>query len=306
MLRHFINLRDWSKEDLLELLERAVRLKAAYKRGEIYQPLKGKTLAMIFEKASTRTRVSFEVGMYQLGGQALNINSQTSQLGRGETYADTAKVLSHYVNAIMLRTFKQSNLVEMAAAASVPVINGLSDLLHPCQVLADLLTIQEYKGNLAKLKIVWLGDSNNMSNTWLEAAMIFGFELVLAIPESFKVSADLWQRVMAGHYANITINHSAEEAVRGADVLYADTWISMGQEELEAAAKKAILRPFQINSSLLERADVKAIVLHCLPAHREEEITSVVIDGPQSRVFDQAENRLHLQKALLEKLISVN
>jgi len=303
MPRHFLNLLDYQNSELRELLNRAAWLKKAQKSGKSHQPLKGKTLAMVFEKSSTRTRVSFEVGMFQLGGHALNITSSGSQLGRGETYADTAKVLSRYVDCIMMRTFDQARIEETAAAATVPVINGLTDLLHPCQIMADIQTIEENKGDIGELKVAWVGDGNNMANTWIQAAIVFGFELTLACPKGYEPPAIILDKIKSGGYGNIRLYSESAPAVKGVDVINTDTWISMGQEGSEVEAKKNLFRPFQVNRALLDLAKKDAIVLHCLPAHREEEITSDVMDGPNSRIFDQAENRLHAQKAILERLM---
>jgi ornithine carbamoyltransferase len=229
MKRHFLSLLDWSDSELHDLLDRAVWLKAQQKKGVVHQPLKGKSLAMIFEKSSTRTRVSFEVGMFQLGGHALNLTSQASQLGRGESYADTAGVLSRYVDGIMVRTFEQSRVEELAEYATVPVINGLTDLLHPCQVMADLLTCYEHKGNIRNLKIAYVGDGNNMANTWIQAAIQFGFDLRIATPKGFEPPAMILDKIKSGGYSNIKVTYDAIEAVKNCDVINTDTWISMGQ-----------------------------------------------------------------------------
>lgn len=303
MSRHFLSLLDYQKDELRELLERGKWLKKQLKAGKMHQPLKGKALAMVFEKSSTRTRVSFEVGMFQLGGHALNITSQASQLGRGETYSDTSQVLSRYVDCIMMRTFEQSRIEEVAKASRVPVINGLTDLLHPCQIMADMMTIEENKGDIAKCKVAWLGDGNNMANTWIQAAILFGFELSLACPKGYEPAAIILDKMKIGGYSNIRLYNDAASAAKDADVINTDTWVSMGQETGEVEEKKGLFRPFQVNRSLLSLAKKDCIVLHCLPAHREEEITNEVMDGPNSRVFDQAENRLHAQKAILEKLM---
>jgi len=313
--RHFLSLFDFQEEEIANLLHRAASLKKAAKAGKFEQPLANKTLGMIFEKSSTRTRVSFEVAMVQLGGHGIYLTQQTSQLGRGESYEDTARVLSRYVQGIVMRTFEHTKLERLASASGVPVINGLSDLLHPCQLLADLLTVQENKKNLQDLKVVWLGDGNNMANSWIEAASIFKFHLTLACPKNMEPSGIILQKIKSNGSDNIELTQDPLKAVEGADVLNADTWVSMGQEaqikknELRAKGdaevqKKRILEPYQLNQNLLSRAKKDAIVLHCLPAHRGEEITNEVMDGPQSRIWDQAENRLHAQKALLEKLLS--
>lgn len=304
MPKHFLSLLDLSQAELNELIDRGEWLKRELKKGKEHRPLKGKALAMIFEKSSTRTRVSFEVGMYQLGGHALNITSHESQLGRGETYADTARVLSRYVDGIMMRTYEQGRIEEVARYSSVPVINGLTDLLHPCQVMADLLTIKENKNDLKRLKISYVGDGNNLANTWIQAAIQFGFDLRIATPRGYEPAAAILNKIKSGGYPNVDIGHDPVAAVKGADVINTDTWVSMGQEEGDVDAKKGVFWPFQVNRDLVANAARDVIVLHCLPAHREEEITSEVMDGEHSRIFDQAENRLHIQKAIMEKLMA--
>lgn len=300
-LRHFLSFDDVTDSELKGLLERASVLKSQAKAGKREKSLKGKTLGMIFEKNSTRTRVSFEVAMHQLGGHAIFLTQQHSQLGRGESYEDTARVLSRYVDGIMMRTFEQSKLEAFAGASSVPVINGLTDLLHPCQVLADLLTVKENFGSLRDLKIVWLGDGNNMAHSWIEAALKLGFQLNVSCPKEFSPDPGFVKKAKGN--GKIQFVEDPKAACDGAHVLNADTWVSMGQEGPEEVRKKKIMIPYQLNSRLLSMADTKAIVLHCLPAHRGEEITDEVMDGPQSRILDQAENRLHAQKALLEFLL---
>jgi len=304
MPRHLLSLFDLTAEEILQLLERGVWLKNLNRSGKEHHPLNGKTLAMVFEKSSTRTRVSFEVAMYQLGGHALNITSQASQLGRGETYEDTAGVLSRYVDGIMVRTFEQTRIEKMAATSRVPVINGLTDLYHPCQVLADLLTVTENKGSIKPLHISYIGDGNNMANTWITAAIILGFRLTISTPKGYEPAAMVLGKVKSGGYPNIKITNDPEEAARNVDVINTDTWVSMGQEGAGEKDKKALFKPYQVNEKFLSLAKEDAIVLHCLPAHRGEEITDPVMDGPQSRIFDQAENRLHIQKAILEKFMA--
>lgn len=304
MAKNFLALLDFSRDEVESLLQRALQLKQWQKKKKPHTPLSGKTLAMIFEKSSTRTRVSFEVAMHQLGGHALNLTQETSQLGRGETYEDTARVLSRYVDAIMMRTFEQTKLERLASAAAVPVINGLSDLFHPCQLLADLMTVWETKKKLnADLKAAWVGDGNNVANSWIEAAILFGFRLTLACPKGYEPSAMMLQKMRKTPHQNIELTADPQKAVTGAEVINTDTWVSMGQEGAGEASKKAQFHPYQVNSKLLQSAHPDCMVLHCLPAHRGEEITDEVIDGEQSKVWDQAENRLHAQKALLEKLI---
>ena len=295
--RDFLAIPDFSPAELESLLGLAEAMRVGtYNK----KPLAGQSLAMIFMKASTRTRVSFEVGTYQLGGHALFLSPRDVQLGRGEPIADTAKVLSRYVNGIMIRTFAHSDVEELARAATVPVINGLTDLLHPCQILADILTIRQQLGGLTGRKIAWIGDGNNMANSWINAAVVLGFELSLACPEGYEPDATILAR--ARSRGNVTLLRDPNEAVRDADVVTTDVWASMGQEDEQAAREKAF-RSFCVNGSLMSRAAKAAIFLHCLPAHRGEEVTSDVIDGPQSRVWDEAENRLHIQKAIMAVLM---
>lgn len=301
MKRDFLRIVDLSKEELSRLIDRAVELKAG--KDVSACPLIGKSLGLIFEKSSTRTRVSFEVGIYQLGAQAISLNTSEIQLGRGETVADTARVLSRYLHGIIIRTYGHDRLIDFARNATVPVINGLSDLHHPCQILADLMTIRERKGTVESVTVAYVGDGNNVTNSLIEAAALLGFELRVACPEGFEPSHEVLDEARSGGKGrNIMILRNPKEAVGMADVIYTDVWVSMGQEE-KAAVKKEKLKDYQINDSLLGCGKRDSIVLHCLPAHRGEEITDDVIDGPNSAVFDQAENRLHAQKALLEFLI---
>lgn len=304
MTKHFLSLLDWEKQAIETILTRAKTLKLEVKEGGVAPALAGKVLAMVFEKSSTRTRVSFEVAMHKLGGHAIYLTEQTSQLGRGETYEDTARVLSHYVDGIVMRTFEQTKLERLAQAARVPVINGLSDLLHPCQLLADLLTLIENNKPLAKAQVAWVGDGNNVANSWIEAAIQFGFPLVLACPEGYDPTGLILKKIGKAHQGHIHLTRDPKEACRGADVINTDTWVSMGQEGEEAVQKKKVFQPYQVNAELLKQAKPDCIVLHCLPAHRGEEITDEVMDGPQSRVWNQAENRLYTQMALLERLLS--
>lgn len=304
MPRHLLSLFDLREEEIHELLKRGLALKKMKQEGKEHRPLTGKTLAMVFEKTSTRTRVSFEVATFELGGHALNITSQASQLGRGETYEDTARVLSRYVDAIMVRTFEQSRIDKMAAVSSVPVINGLTDLFHPCQVLADMLTVTENKGSLKPLHICYVGDGNNMANSWIVAAIILGFKLSIATPKGYEPAALVLGKVKSGGYSHIKITNDPKEAVKDADVVNTDTWVSMGQEGPKIEEKIKLFRPYQVNKELMSYAKPDAIVMHCLPAHRGDEITDEIMDGPQSHIFDEAENRLHIQKAILEKLMT--
>ncbi len=296
--RDFLQITDFQTDELYGLLAAA----AARKRGEDRsQPLAGRTLAMIFEKSSTRTRVSFEVGAAQLGGRALFLSSRDVQLGRGEPVCDTARVLSRYVDLIMIRTFGQSVIEEMARFATVPVINGLTDLLHPCQVLADVFTVQENFGtDLSLRRIAWVGDGNNMANSWLNAAFRFGFELRLACPEGYRPDAAILAR--ARERATVLVTADPAEAVAGADVVNADVWASMGQES-EAEERARAFAGYHVGEPLMASAAPGAIFLHCLPAHRGEEVSEAVLEGPASRIFDQAENRLHVQKALMATLV---
>ncbi|HEX2079827.1 MAG TPA: ornithine carbamoyltransferase [Longimicrobium sp.] len=297
-VRHFLQIPDFTRDELYQTLELAARMKAGEYTG---RPLAGKTLAMIFTKSSTRTRVSFEVGAYQLGGHALFLSSRDIQLGRGEPIKDTARVLSRYVDGIMIRTFDQQDLVDLATYGSIPVINGLTDLLHPCQIMADLLTVQENFGaDLSAVKVAWVGDGNNMANSWLNAAYRFGFELRLAYPAGYEPDAEILARARA--HANVVTTHDPREAVQGADVVNTDVWASMGQEE-EAAKRARDFQGYCITDEMMDSASGRAIFLHCLPAHRGEEVTDEVIEGPRSRVWDEAENRLHVQKAIMAKLM---
>jgi len=298
--RDFLEIPDFTTDELYDLLDLAHHLKRGDYPGK---PLAGKTLAMIFEKSSTRTRVSFEVGTLQLGGHALFLSSRDIQLGRGEPIRDTARVLSRYVDGIMIRTFDHGNVVELAHYASVPVINGLTDLLHPCQVLADVMTIQEEFGtDLSGRKVAWVGDGNNMANSWLNAAYRFGFELRLACPKGYEPDKAIFDRARTA--ANVMLTHDPREAVEGADVVNTDVWASMGQEA-EAGERRRAFKGYHVDEALMSLASADAIFLHCLPAHRGEEVADEVIEGPRSRVFDEAENRLHVQKALLIRLMGV-
>jgi len=297
--RDFLAIADLTSEEIGRLMDLAGRMK---KRTYRETPLAGKTLAMIFAKSSTRTRVSFEVGTYQLGGQALFLSSKDIQLGRGEPISDTARVLSRYVDGIMIRTFDHGEAEELARCATVPVINGLTDLLHPCQVLADLYTVREAFGGWEGKRVAWVGDGNNMANSWIDAAGVLGFELRLACPKGFQPDPTVFERARARAGACLTMTDAPQDAVAGADVINTDVWASMGQEE-EAAARRNAFRGYTVDAGLMKLANPGAIFLHCLPAHRGEEVTTSVFEGPQSRVWDEAENRLHVQKALLATLM---
>jgi ornithine carbamoyltransferase len=298
MKRDFLAIPDFTADELYALLQLAADMKARRVDG---RPLTGKTIGLIFEKSSTRTRVSFEAGAFQLGGHALFLSSRDIQLGRGEPVRDTARVLSRYVDGLMVRTFGHDRIEELAEFATVPVINGLTDLLHPCQVLADLLTVQENFGkDLKDRRIAWIGDGNNMANSWLNAAFRFGFELRLGCPEGYRPDEKIVERAQTN--ARILITADPFEAADGAQVINTDVWTSMGQEA-EAEARLKAFTGYFVDDRLMGAASPDAIFLHCLPAHRGEEVSDEVIEGPQSRVFDEAENRLHLQKALMATLM---
>lgn len=295
--RDFLAIPDLSRPELLALFDLAARMKRGEDRS---RPLAGKTLGMIFAKSSTRTRVSFEVGTYQLGGHALFLSARDIQLGRGEPIRDTARVLSRYVDGIVIRTFDHAEVEELARYACVPVINGLTDLQHPCQVLADLLTVREALGTWEGKVVAWVGDGNNVAHSWLDAAGLLGFELRLACPPGYEPHPAILERNRAR--TDVVLARDPAEAVRGAHVVNTDVWASMGQEEEQIERARAF-RGYTVDARLMRLADPSAIFLHCLPAHRGEEVTDEVIEGPQSRVWDQAENRLHVQKALLATLL---
>jgi ornithine carbamoyltransferase len=301
MNKDLLTILDLSREEILALLKRARELKILQRQGQMHMPLTGKTLAMIFDKPSTRTRVSFEAGMAQLGGTTIYLERGQTQLARNEPIPDTARVLSRYVNGLVFRTFAQETVAEMARHADIPVINGLTDTHHPCQVLSDLMTIEERFGTVDGHKVAWLGDGNNMANSWITAALRLDFELYLACPPGYEPDQALLNQAQRENRP-VYVGTDPGWAVAGAQVVNTDVWASMGQEE-EAAARQEAFRPYQVNSALMAAAATGAMVLHCLPAHRGEEITGNVLDGPHSAVWDQAENRLHFQKALLERLL---
>jgi len=300
--RDFLRFTDFSSEEIERLLRRALFLKRRSKRGFADRPLEGMTLGLIFDKPSTRTRVSFEVAMVQLGGAAIYLDPGTTQIPRGETVADSARVLSRYLNGIVLRTFGQATLEEWARWASIPVINGLTDLLHPCQIFCDLLTILEKKGGVEGLKVAYIGDGNNVANTWIQAAGELKFTLSLACPAGYEPDAGILEAAKRKAGQRIEVTPDPHEAAKGADILYTDTWTSMGQEK-EREERLRRFQGYQVDARLLGRAKEGALVMHCLPAHVGEEISPEVMEGPQSVVFDQAENRLHGQKAILEYLL---
>ncbi len=297
MTRHFLAIPDFSRPELISLFDLAARMKQG-SYGE--KPLLGKTLGMIFAKASTRTRVSFEVGAFQLGGHALFLSARDIQLGRGEPIRDTARVLSRYLDGIMIRTYDHADVEELARYGSIPVINGLTDLLHPCQVLADLMTVREALGGWDGKVVTWIGDGNNMANSWINAAGTLGFELRLACPEGYEPNAEILQRNASK--TKISVTTDPKEAARGAHVINTDVWASMGQEEEQEKRVRAF-QGYMVDARLMTSAARDAIFLHCLPAHRGEEVAEDVIEGKQSRVWDQAENRLHVQKAVMAILM---
>lgn len=296
--RHYLSLLDLSRDEARTLIARATELKRLRATGHSFKPLAGRTLAMIFEKSSTRTRVSFEAGMVQLGGHALFLSPRDTQLGRGEPIEDSARVISRMVDAVMIRTFEQQTVEIFAAHSQVPVINGLTDRCHPCQMLADLQTFYEHRGEIQGKCVAWIGDGNNMCHSFMEAAQLFDFELRVACPEGFEPDAAL----LAACAGRCTIVRDPHAAAAGAHLIATDVWASMGQED-EHERRKAAFAAYQVTDALMDRASADAIFMHCLPAHRGEEVAASVIDGPRSVVWDEAENRLHIQKALLEFLI---
>ena len=302
MARHFLALHDFSEIELYGMLILARDLKQKQKQGIPHRLLDGKTVALIFEKASTRTRVSFEVGVFQLGGHGLFMSSGTSQMGRGEPIKDSARVMSRYCDGVMIRTFGQEIVEEFARYSSIPVINGLTDLFHPCQIMADLLTVIEHKRSYEGLTFAWVGDGNNMANTWIEAAAILGFDLKLACPQGYEPDDKVMAWAQAKAPGRITLTNDPKLAVAGADVINTDVWASMGQES-EQKEREQAFAGYCLDDALLSLAKPDCIVLHCLPAHRGEEISDAVIEGKNSVVWDEAENRLHIQKAIMATLI---
>lgn len=302
MTRHFLALHDYTKDELDGLLALAADLKGKQKSGIPHRLLDGKSVALIFEKSSTRTRISFEAGVFQLGGHGLFMPSANSQMGRGEPIRDSARVMSRYCDGVMIRTFGQEIVDEFAEYSAIPVINGLTDLFHPCQIMADLQTVVEHKGTYAGLKFAWVGDGNNMANTWIEAAAIMGFELRLACPAGYEPDRNVMAWAQAKAPGLITLTADPKAAVAGADVINTDVWASMGQESEQKEREKAFAG-YCLDDALLSLAKPDCIVLHCLPAHRGEEISDSVIEGKNSVVWDEAENRLHIQKAIMATLI---
>ena len=299
-MKHLLKLQDLNKSEILDLLNLADQLKYETKHGIEHHLLKGKTLGMIFQKSSTRTRVSFETGMYQLGGQALFLSNRDLQIGRGEPVQDTARVLSRYLDGIMIRTFEQKEVEDLAKYGSIPIINGLTDYCHPCQVLADLMTIREHKKSFDGLKFCFIGDGNNMANSLIIGAITMGMECAIACPDDYKPDAEIMK--WASENGKFTCSSNIIECAKDADVLYTDVWASLGQEQ-EKAEREKIFKDYQINNDVLAAAHNDAMVLHCLPAHRGEEITAEVFETHADEIFDEAENRLHAQKAVLVKLL---
>ncbi len=305
MSKDLLSINSLSKQEIEKLISYAIRLKEKQKDGERDQPLKGKTLGMLFEKPSTRTRVSFEVGMLQLGGHALYMSWRDTQLGREESLEDTARVLSRYLDGIVIRTFSQLTVETFAKCADIPVINGLTDLLHPCQILSDIMTVVEKKGGLKRLKISYIGDGNNVANSWINASLKLGFSLHLACPRGYEPDRETVEKARVDAPLQIKLSYDPLEAAHDADIINTDTWVSMGQEK-EHQERTENFKNYQINSSLLKVAKKDVLVMHCLPAHRGKEITDEVADGRHSIIFDQAANRLHMQKAILEMLLADN
>ena len=297
--KHFLQLRDFSRDELAYLFERTRWIKERFKRYEIYQPLRDRTLAMVFEKASTRTRVSFEAGMNQLGGIAINLNRGDTQLGRGEPIEDVARVISRMVDVVMIRTFEQTIIERFAAHSRVPVINGLTNEYHPCQILADVYTYIEHRGSIQGRTVAWIGDSNNVCNTWLQAALLFDFNVHVSTPPGYEVEPE---RAGISDTSRFQFFSDPMQACRGADLVTTDVWTSMGFEAENAKRQRDFAR-WEVDEEMMAKANPDALFMHCLPAHRGEEVAATVIDGPQSVVWDEAENRLHAQKALLEYLV---
>ena len=301
MMRHFISLLDLSSEELRALLDRAIELKAEIKAGQTSEFMKGKTLALLFDKSSTRTRVSFETGMNQMAGSTLFLSPADSQIGRGEPIEDTARVVSSMVDIVAIRTGLHENIIRFAEFSAVPVINALTDFNHPCQLLADMMTVRERLGRTDNIEVAYIGDGNNMCHSWMIAAMQFGFNINIAVPQGFEPEAELLQACED----RVVLTNSPSEAIDGVDVVVTDTWISMGQEE-EKQQRKQSFEGYMVDSELMEKASSEAIFLHCLPAYRGYEVSEEVLEGPQSVVWDEAENRLHAQKALMEFLLEIN
>ena len=303
MKKDILTLWDLKKDEIDKLFQRAIELKKRFKQGIYDRPLTGKSLGLLFEKASTRTRISFETAMIQLGGTPIFISSKDTQLSRNEPLKDTARVLSGYIDVLAMRTYTQDDVREMAKESTIPVINALTDLYHPCQILSDILTVLEKKESYSGLKIAWVGDGNNVAHSWINAAAILGLELCLACPKVFFPDKGILDKALSDGCGNISVIENPVEAVSNADVINTDVWASMGQED-ELEGRISTFKPYQLNQKLLKKAKKDAIVLHCLPAHRDEEITEEVLEGPNSAVWDQAENKMHMHKAILEYLLT--
>lgn len=302
MKKDLLSLYDLETDDFDFLFNRAIELKKRHQKGIFDQSLAGKSVGMIFDKPSTRTRISFEAAAIQLAGTPIFMNSGDTQISRNEPVEDTARVLSRYIDCLVMRTYSQQLIEDYAGQCTIPVINALSDLSHPCQILSDLLTIIEYKGGYSGLKIAWVGDGNNVAHSWINAASVLGLDLVLACPKGYTPNQDILDRALERKIGSIRVTPDPEEAVHGADIVYTDVWASMGQED-ELAERMALFKPYQVNAKLLDGAKADVGVMHCLPAHRDEEITAEVLEGKNSIVWDQAENKLHMHKAILETLI---
>lgn len=303
-MKHILKLSDLTREDVTQIINRAFELKKDIKSGKKFQHLQGKSLGLLFNKPSTRTRLSFESAMIQLGGSPVFMTASDTQISRNEPMRDTARVLSRYLDALAVRTYSQANLEELAQFSDIPVINALTDDFHPCQVLSDFMTVAEHKQHLADLKIAWVGDGNNVAQSWIDLAGVMGLKLAIACPQGYYPGESLVAAAMA-RGANITLTEDPYEAVKNADVINTDVWASMGQED-EQQERKEVFKPYQVNAKLLAAAKKDAIVLHCLPAHREEEITDEVLEGPQAVIWEQAENKMHLHRAVLDILITEN
>ncbi|MBW2061251.1 MAG: ornithine carbamoyltransferase [Deltaproteobacteria bacterium] len=302
MKRHFLTINDLERSEVLSLFTEAARLKAERADHRHTAPLAHRTVGMLFDKPSTRTRVSFEAGVYKLGGSVVFLHRSETQFARNEPISHSARVLSSYLDALIIRTYDQAELEEMASYATVPIVNALTDMYHPCQVLSDMFTIWEKRGKLDNLKVAWIGDGNNMANSWINAAALMGFELALAVPQGYDPRPEILEEARSKSSKTITLTRDPQEAVRKAEAINTDVWASMGQED-EAEARAEVFQMYQVNNELLSYAEPEAVVLHCLPAHLGEEITAEVLEGPRSVVFEQAENKLHVQKALLKFLI---
>ncbi len=302
MKKDILTLLDLAGEDFEVLFKRAIELKQMYKNGVKDRPLTGKTLGLIFDKPSTRTRLSFEAAMVQLGGTPIFISAKDTQIARNEPVRDTARVLSRYLDGLVIRTYSQELLKEFAEFTDIPVINALTDLFHPCQVLSDIMTVIEYKGDYKDVKIAWVGDGNNVAHSWINAAAVLGLDLVLACPDGYSPNKDVMEMALERGVGNIVVTSDPVEAVKNADVIYTDVWASMGQEK-EQNRRKSVFEAFQVDRTLVKNAAKDVIVMHCLPAHRGEEISENVLEGPNSVVWDQSENKLHMHKAILDVLL---